>query len=179
MHVYNAIIVLKEILPVFPVADVTSVGPDIQSTIDKLIETETRDDLKIIARAYAAGLKKREPMWAVPKPVIKASQLIFEEDIDLTFSLGQRRPIVIQLSKQPRSREASRKSTSNWTCLSVEPTPRTPGCDDDASRVCTVWPSSSLHQPAPGPCTQTKCSPVREIVHGKHSQTRSGQASAH
>lgn len=52
MHVYNSIIVLKEILPVFPLADVTNVGAEIEAVIDKLIEAEDRSDLKILARAY-------------------------------------------------------------------------------------------------------------------------------
>ena len=76
MHVYNAIIVLKEILPVFPLADVTSVGSEVQAVMDRLIETEERSDLKILARAYAAGLKKREHLWAVPKLVIKVCGLL-------------------------------------------------------------------------------------------------------
>jgi THO complex subunit 2 len=54
MHVYNAIIVLKEILPVFPLADVTTVGSEIEAVIDKLVETEDRSDLKILARAYVS-----------------------------------------------------------------------------------------------------------------------------
>lgn len=54
MHVYNAIIVLKEILPVFPLADVTTVGAEIEAVIDKLVETEDRSDLKILARAYVS-----------------------------------------------------------------------------------------------------------------------------
>lgn len=55
MHVYNAIIVLKEILPVFPLAtvlDAAGSGVSLDRAIDELIETEERGDLKILARAY-------------------------------------------------------------------------------------------------------------------------------
>lgn len=51
MHVYNSIIVLKEILPVFPLASVTDTGAAIDASMDKLLETEDRGDLKILGRA--------------------------------------------------------------------------------------------------------------------------------
>jgi len=51
MHVYNAIIVLKEILPVFPLGAVSEYGPVIDNMIDKLVEGEERGDLKILSRA--------------------------------------------------------------------------------------------------------------------------------
>lgn len=71
MHVYNTIIVLKEILPVFPMAAVSDYGPVIDIMVEKLVETEERGDLKILGRAYSAALKKREPLWTVPRPVPK------------------------------------------------------------------------------------------------------------
>lgn len=52
MHVYNAIIVMKEILPVFPLAAVFDTGASLDSAIDRLLETEERGDLKILGRAY-------------------------------------------------------------------------------------------------------------------------------
>ena len=68
MHVYNAIIVLKEILPVFPLAYVgLDTGSQLDAALEKLLEKEERGDLKILARAYQAGLKKREPLWALSK----------------------------------------------------------------------------------------------------------------
>ncbi|KAI0312477.1 transcription factor/nuclear export subunit protein 2-domain-containing protein [Amylostereum chailletii] len=71
MHVYNAIIVLKEILPVFPLASVSDAhGPNLSHVMETFIETEERGDLKILARAYHASLKKREPYWAPPKSAI-------------------------------------------------------------------------------------------------------------
>jgi THO complex subunit 2 len=67
MHVYNAVLVMKEIITVFPLADVTTVGPEIFAVVEKLAETETRSDLKMLATAYAHTLKKREPFWAGAK----------------------------------------------------------------------------------------------------------------
>lgn len=52
MHVYNAIIVMKEILPVFPLASTTDVGASLDTAMDRLLETEERGDLKILGRAY-------------------------------------------------------------------------------------------------------------------------------
>ncbi|KAK7061446.1 THO complex subunit 2 [Favolaschia claudopus] len=69
MHVYNSIIVLKEILPVFPLAEVSiETGTTLNSAMDKFLETEERDNLKVLGRAYSASLKKREQLWARPKP---------------------------------------------------------------------------------------------------------------
>lgn len=51
MHVYNAIIVLKEILPVFPLAAVGDAGPAIDTVMEKFLEKEERGDLKILGRA--------------------------------------------------------------------------------------------------------------------------------
>lgn len=51
MHVYNAIIVLKEIITVFPLADVTDTGAGLDITMDRFLETEERGDLKILGRA--------------------------------------------------------------------------------------------------------------------------------
>ncbi|PIL37228.1 hypothetical protein GSI_00921 [Ganoderma sinense ZZ0214-1] len=75
MHVYNTIIVLKEILPVFPVASVYEFsGLNLSRAIEKFLETEERGDLKILGRAYFASLKKREAIWAAPsKPIAPPS----------------------------------------------------------------------------------------------------------
>jgi THO complex subunit 2 len=54
MHVYNAIIVMKEILPVFPLAVVLDTGASIDAAMDRFLETEERGDLKILGRAYVA-----------------------------------------------------------------------------------------------------------------------------
>lgn len=55
MHVYNAIIVLKEILPVFPLSAVIELtGPPLNQVIETFIEKEERGDLKILARACVA-----------------------------------------------------------------------------------------------------------------------------
>lgn len=52
MHVYNTVLVLKEILEVFPIANVNEVvGSTIDLEIQRLIDSEERGDLKILARA--------------------------------------------------------------------------------------------------------------------------------
>ncbi|RDX55708.1 hypothetical protein OH76DRAFT_1461168 [Lentinus brumalis] len=67
MHVYNTIIVLKEILPMFPVSSIYEFGGvSLSRAMDKFVEKEERGDLKILGRAYYASLKKREPLWAAP-----------------------------------------------------------------------------------------------------------------
>ena len=67
MHVYNAIIVLKEVLSVFPVAAASgTAGYSLVTVLDRLLEKEERGDLKILARAYHASLKKRESIWSIP-----------------------------------------------------------------------------------------------------------------
>ncbi|KAL0949134.1 hypothetical protein HGRIS_009218 [Hohenbuehelia grisea] len=68
MHVYNTIIVLKEILPVFPLAAVHDNGIQIDRAMDRFLETEERGDLKILGRAYSASLKKRESYWRAKQP---------------------------------------------------------------------------------------------------------------
>ncbi|THH08122.1 hypothetical protein EW145_g2921 [Phellinidium pouzarii] len=68
MHVYNAVLVLKEIIEVFPIAAVNEVvGSSIDLEIQRLVQSEERGDLKILARAYSSSLKKRERLWAMPK----------------------------------------------------------------------------------------------------------------
>ncbi|KAH9899792.1 transcription factor/nuclear export subunit protein 2-domain-containing protein [Cubamyces lactineus] len=70
MHIYNAIIVLKEILPVFPIAAINEFGgANLARAIERFLEKEERGDLKILGRAYYASLKKREPIWAAPHPI--------------------------------------------------------------------------------------------------------------
>ena len=53
MHVYNTIIVLKQILPVFPVSYVNDfIGNSLSRAIEKFVDKEERGDLKILGRAY-------------------------------------------------------------------------------------------------------------------------------
>ena len=53
MHVYNALLVLKEIIEVFPLALVNDVvGSKVDLEVQKLVETEERGDVKALARAY-------------------------------------------------------------------------------------------------------------------------------
>lgn len=52
MRVYNAIIVLKEILPFFPLSAVAQeTGAQLDKTMDQFLEKEERGDLKILGRA--------------------------------------------------------------------------------------------------------------------------------
>lgn len=72
MHVYNSLTVLKEILPMFPIAAVhEAAGPTLQLAIDRFLEKEKRNDLKVFGSAYASGLKKRESFWAAPLKSLK------------------------------------------------------------------------------------------------------------
>ena len=56
MHVYNTIIVMKEILDVFPLATINDAGPSINAAVDRLLETEERGDLKILARSWVSSI---------------------------------------------------------------------------------------------------------------------------
>ena len=53
MHVYNSVLVLKEVIEVFPMASVNEVvGSSLDLEIQRLVQNEERGDLKILARAY-------------------------------------------------------------------------------------------------------------------------------
>lgn len=53
MHVYNAVIVLKEILPMYPVATMNErAGITLNLAIERFLEKEERGDLKILGKAY-------------------------------------------------------------------------------------------------------------------------------
>ena len=52
MHVYNTIIVLKEIQPVFPLSTVSEVmGMHLNQVMESFLSKEERGDLKILGRA--------------------------------------------------------------------------------------------------------------------------------
>ena len=52
MRVYNSILVLKEIIDVFPLSAINEVvGSSIDLEIQKIAQTEERGDLKILVRA--------------------------------------------------------------------------------------------------------------------------------
>lgn len=77
MHIHNAIVVLQEILPVFPVAAVNSAsGKAISEAMAKCIELEHREDLKILAGAYHARFQKVKAVWEAPQaPVVSISKV--------------------------------------------------------------------------------------------------------
>ena len=93
MHVYNAIVVMKELLPVFPVASVyDSAGVQVDAVIEKFLKEEERADLKILGMSYQAGLKKREPLWALPtKPKVCTFLFNFVHDLICVISLQRLR----------------------------------------------------------------------------------------
>ncbi|KZS97683.1 hypothetical protein SISNIDRAFT_481583 [Sistotremastrum niveocremeum HHB9708] len=67
IHIHNAIVILKEILEVFPVATVNSAtGKFIYRAIELCHAHETRRDLQILAASYKARLHGREKFWMAP-----------------------------------------------------------------------------------------------------------------
>lgn len=78
MHIHNAIVVLQEILPFFPVATVNSAsGKAISEAMTKCIEAEHREDLKILAGAYNARFLKAKAVWEVPQAPVTNSSKVF------------------------------------------------------------------------------------------------------
>ncbi|KAG6378421.1 transcription factor/nuclear export subunit protein 2-domain-containing protein [Boletus reticuloceps] len=163
MHVYNAIIVLKEILPVFPLAAVGEYGPVIDNIIDKLVEGEERGDLKILSRAYSAALKKRESQWTVsrptppklnggamsPKPASSASlaldksrsaQLPNGSVREISTASGVQTPLRTQSSTQITDERSS--TPASLAKLAIESIPR-------PERVKRVRPEKGSESPAP------------------------------
>jgi len=68
MHVYNAIIVLKEILPVFPLSAVIDLtGPPLNQVIETFIEKEERGDLKIINLPGIMPVSRSENIYGRPE----------------------------------------------------------------------------------------------------------------
>lgn len=128
MHVYNAIIVLKEILPVFPLASVHPCGGDINEAVDRLLEREQRGDLKILGKAwvfctmanctvltyisrYSASLKKREHFW-MPKTSPKVRQNHCRYPLSLLrIETGQRSPTPFVRDPPTYTRETSQRSS--------------------------------------------------------------------
>ena len=72
MHVYNSIIILQELLPVFPVASVNeSAGPALAAAIERFLEKEDRADLKVLGAAFASHFNKRKAVWQAPERAVK------------------------------------------------------------------------------------------------------------
>ena len=74
MHNYNAILVLKELLPVFPpkgvLPRVGPVGPSLVEQVEQALARETalppkkqRSDLKLLTNSYLAQLKLVRSRW--------------------------------------------------------------------------------------------------------------------
>ncbi|ELU41830.1 tho2 protein [Rhizoctonia solani AG-1 IA] len=64
MHIRNAIIVLTEVLPVFPLKEIShNAGPAIINGVRQLLEKETRPDLFNMAQSYHGQLNGRRSHW--------------------------------------------------------------------------------------------------------------------
>lgn len=79
MHNYNAILVLKELLPVFPpkgvLPRVGPVGPSLVEQVEQALARETalppkkqRSDLKLLTSSYLAQLKLVRSRWEEGAP---------------------------------------------------------------------------------------------------------------
>jgi THO complex subunit 2 len=90
MHIHNAIVVLQEILPVFPVSAVNSAsGKAISEAMAKCIEVEHREDLKILAGAYNARFLKAKAIWEAPQvPTTNVSKVF--SFLELLLSLRRK-----------------------------------------------------------------------------------------
>ncbi|MCJ1473974.1 THO complex subunit 2 [Lambiella insularis] len=65
MHIRNAIVILKAVCLHFPV--INWMGQAQVSSINDLIKTESREDLKIAATSLLGNLKRREKDWVLPQ----------------------------------------------------------------------------------------------------------------
>ncbi|KAG8687459.1 THO complex subunit 2 [Ceratobasidium sp. 394] len=64
MHIRNAIIVLTEVLPVFPMKEIShNSGPAIINAVRELLEKETRPDLFNMTQSYHGQLNSRRSQW--------------------------------------------------------------------------------------------------------------------
>nr|GAT53854.1 predicted protein [Mycena chlorophos] len=82
MRIYNSIVMLKEILPVFPLAAVVSeTGTSLVQTMETFVQNEQRDNLKILGTSYLQQLNKRESYWskAPAKSAVKTSSAASSE----------------------------------------------------------------------------------------------------
>jgi Transcription factor/nuclear export subunit protein 2 len=84
MHNYNAILILKELLPVFPpkgvLPRVGPVGPSLVEQVEQALARETalppkkqRSDLKLLTNSYLAQLKLVRSRWEESAPVMASS----------------------------------------------------------------------------------------------------------
>lgn len=68
MCVRNSILILTKVAKFFPLFSAN--GQALEEVISKLIATEKREDLKVLALGYSALLKKQSANWLGPaKPV--------------------------------------------------------------------------------------------------------------
>jgi len=65
MHIHNAMIILRNVVPNFPV--VNWMGKGALASIEELSMLETREDLKTSAMSLIGPLRKREKEWIMPQ----------------------------------------------------------------------------------------------------------------
>ncbi|KAG8791241.1 THO complex subunit 2, partial [Serendipita sp. 398] len=72
MSVSNAILILKEILPVFPLRDINrTTGTTLDEALQALLAIEKRGDIKILATSYQGQLRLAKRQWEDPSsPVV-------------------------------------------------------------------------------------------------------------
>ena len=81
MHIHNAIVILQELLPVFPVAAVNHAsGKAISEAMAKCIEVEHREDLKVLAGAYNARFLKAKALWEAPPAPVATVLKVCDQD---------------------------------------------------------------------------------------------------
>lgn len=76
MHVSNAILVLREILPVFPVGSIhASTGQFLDDALQELLANESRGDIKVLAISYQGQLRMAKSGWEVQPPTEPTSSV--------------------------------------------------------------------------------------------------------
>ncbi|KAG8827201.1 THO complex subunit 2, partial [Serendipita sp. 399] len=76
MSVSNAILILKEILPVFPLREINrGTGAVLDEALQSLLATEKRGDIKILATSYQGQLRMAKRQWEEPTaPVVATTE---------------------------------------------------------------------------------------------------------
>lgn len=136
MHVYNAILVLKEVLPVFPLSEVSDCGRMLHDAVEQRIETEQRGDLKIICTTYLSGLRARQNLWSkarshppanppsnAPSPAPRGSAPLPSTSAPATNGRSAAVPIVAPTPSAPRSQLVPPRPTTAKLAMDSIPRP--------------------------------------------------------
>ncbi|CAL1701359.1 unnamed protein product [Somion occarium] len=147
MHVYNAFIVLKEILDVFPKADVNEMtGSSLDIAIDRFLEKEKRGDLKILGKSYSASLKAKESDWkapvnakiATPTPTVKPTP---------TAPAAHERPKPNGLPPAPATQTEARRAGAAPSTAPSAPRAQLAAQPSDRSTLSTKAAMESIPRP--------------------------------